>query len=195
MLAKGQSEFKITKFALADDEVDYRLWGNSNITANQSLAIESLPIIEATPNESQLLKYKLVTLPANTTRIPVLSVGQTDIILQTAGQTYVITPQTVNYSGGNSTYGYTAILSNSDVADIYPAAHSGTDINYMPEYTNGLDARSIAVVAHKFEIKAKSQILSDGKATITIIGNETGGRVVLQLTVKQENIATRTIIL
>ena len=25
-LARGQDEFNITKFALADDEIDYRLW-------------------------------------------------------------------------------------------------------------------------------------------------------------------------
>ena len=26
LLAKGQNQFNITKFALADDDVDYRLW-------------------------------------------------------------------------------------------------------------------------------------------------------------------------
>ena len=26
LLARGQAEFRITKFALADDEIDYNLW-------------------------------------------------------------------------------------------------------------------------------------------------------------------------
>ena len=29
LLAKGENQFNITKFALADDEVDYRLWVRS----------------------------------------------------------------------------------------------------------------------------------------------------------------------
>ena len=192
LLSKGQSNFNITKFAVADDEIDYRLWNPnaSGGSAYYGAALEAMPILEATPNESQLLKYKLVTLNKNTARIPIISVGQTNITLQTAGQTYIITPQTINYAGGNATYGYTAILSNSNVANIHPAANSSINVTYMPEFLAGLDAQSVAVTAFKFEISAKQQLLSDGTATITIIGNETGGRVVMNLTVKQETIAT-----
>jgi hypothetical protein len=190
LLAKGVSNFNITKFAIADDEVDYRLYNqNAPATSDQyGAAIEAIPILEASANETQMLKYKLVTLNKNTARIPVLSVGQTTITLQSAGQTYIISPQTINYPNGNATFGYTAILSNSDIAEIYPAANSSINTNYLPELLSGLDAQSVAVIAHKFEIKAKQQLLSDGNATITIIGNETGGRVTLQLTVTQQPI-------
>ena len=30
LLARGQNEFNITKYALADDEVDYNLWDTSH---------------------------------------------------------------------------------------------------------------------------------------------------------------------
>lgn len=192
LLSKNQAGFNITKFAVADDEIDYRLWdpNNTSGTTMAGMAIEAMPILEATPNEVQMLKYKLVTLNKNTSRIPVMSVGQSEIVLQAAGQSYIITPQTINYPGANATYGYTAILSNSDIADIYPAANSSVNIVYMPEFINNLDAQSVAVIAFKFEIKAKKQVTTDGKATITIIGNETGSRTTLQLTVKQETIAT-----
>lgn len=192
LLSNGTSQFKITKFAVADDEIDYSLW-NPNHTLGSAYygeVIENLPIIEASPNENHALKYKLVTLDKNTIRIPVLSIGQGDVVLQSAGQTYTLSPDTINYPSGNKTYGYTAILSNSDTADIYPAPGSSISTNYIPEYTEGLSTQSVYVVAHKFEIRAKRQTLSDGTATITVIGNETGGRVVLNLTVKQETVAT-----
>ena len=30
LLARGRNEFAVTKFALADDEVDYRLWDTAH---------------------------------------------------------------------------------------------------------------------------------------------------------------------
>jgi len=192
LLSKGSENFNITKFALADDEVDYRLWNPDHTLGSNYYGevIENMPILEASPNETQMLKYKLVTLAKDTVRIPVLSVGQTAITLQSAGQTYIISPETINYPNGNSTYGYTAILSDSDVADIYPAPASAVKLNVMPEFTSGIDSQSVYVIAHKFEIRAKRQITSDGSATITIIGNETGGRISMTLTVNQETTAT-----
>jgi hypothetical protein len=192
LLSKGSNNFKITKFAVADDEVNYDLY-NPNHTLGSNYygeVIENLPILEANPNETQVLKYKLVTLPKDTTRIPIISVGQNDIVLNAAGQSAIINPQTINYTNGNAQYGYTAILSDSTVADIYPAANSSINIDYVPEFTQNLSKQSVSVIGYKFEIIAKRQVNEDATATITLIGNETGGRTIVNLTVKKETTAT-----
>ena len=71
----------ITQFALADDEIDYSLYEPAHPlgSAYYDAAIKSMPVIEASPDETQVMKYKLVTLPKNTTRIPVVEFGVPNI--------------------------------------------------------------------------------------------------------------------
>ena len=47
------------------------------------------------------------------------------------------------------------------------------------------DAQSVAVAGMSFVITAKTQATADKTATITIIGNETGGSTTINLTVKK----------
>ena len=63
LLAKGESQFKITKFALADDEVDYGLYDvtHPNGTNFYGTAIENMNLLEAVPNEEVSVKYFLTT--------------------------------------------------------------------------------------------------------------------------------------
>jgi len=82
LLAKGGSAFNITQFALADDEIDYDLWNQSHPLgdAKMGIVIENLPITEAVPDETQSMKYKLITLPEGTKSIPYISTGATTSI-------------------------------------------------------------------------------------------------------------------
>lgn len=194
-IARGQNEFTITHFALADDEIDYSLWNSDHPlgTAYYGITIENMPITEAVPDESQNMKYKLVTLPRKTVRIPIVSVAQTAITL-TPGQSSIITPQTINYTDGNSTFGYTAILSDSDAAiiEVLEAAsgQSGDPGLIPPNISDNEPVQQVIVSGKSFNIRAKGNVLAPKKATITIIGNETGGRVVINLTVKQQTMNT-----
>jgi hypothetical protein len=52
------------------------------------------------------------------------------------------------------------------------------------------DAQSVAVAGFEFRIVAKTQMIEDKTATITIIANETGGSVTINLTVKKATTAT-----
>ena len=72
LLAKGENQFNITKFALADDEVDYRLWDvtHPNGSDYYGNVIESMPLLEAFPDENHVMRYKLVTLPKSTQAMP-----------------------------------------------------------------------------------------------------------------------------
>jgi hypothetical protein len=194
LLAKGGNAFNITQFAVGDDEVDYSLWNPDHPlgTAYYGTIIENMPVTEAIPDETQALKYKLVTLPKQTTNIPVVNVGNTSITLAAPGNSSVIAPNTSNFQGGNATLGYTAILSDSSVADIQVIrALQNSVLPTTPRFVgDNEDAQSIAVAGFEFRVIAKTQMLEDKTATITIIGNETGGSVTINLTVKKVTTAT-----
>jgi hypothetical protein len=74
LLARNDGSFRITQFALSDDEIDYTLYNPNHPSgsAYYGQAIESLPLLEAFPEETQIMKYKLATLPRGTSKMPVL---------------------------------------------------------------------------------------------------------------------------
>jgi hypothetical protein len=105
LLARNDGSFQITQFSLADDEIDYTLYNPNHPSgsAYYGEAIEAMPVVEAFPNDSQIMRYKLVTLPRGTSRLPVINVGYTSISLR-QGASLTITPQTLNYLGATSTF-------------------------------------------------------------------------------------------
>jgi len=64
-LAKGDGSFKISKFALGDDEIDYALFDVTASSGEQDLEIMQTPILEAFTNNASSLKSKLITIPRN----------------------------------------------------------------------------------------------------------------------------------
>ena len=186
LLSEGALE--ITKFALADDEVDYRLWdaGNELGSNYYGQAIENLPLLEAFANETQMMRYKLLTLPKNTTKLPLVEIGGLSSITHVRpGLKTNLIPQTSNISNGNSTDGYTLILSNSAIATI--AVSPGGAVSQVSSYSAIGDdaATSVSVVGTRFTVTAKS-VTVDTSATLTIVGNETGGSVTIPYTVQKD---------
>ena len=188
LLAKGSQHFNITQFALGDDEVDYSLWNVNHPlgTDYYGVLIENTPVTEAIPDETQALKYKLVTLPKQTTNMPVVAVGNSAITL-TGGESAVISPNTTNIKGGNSNLGYTFILSDSTIADLQiERALQNSVLPTTPRFIgDNEDAQSVSVTGYSVRVVAKDLLQTDKTATITIIGNETGGSVTVNLTVKK----------
>ena len=129
LLARNDGSFRITQFSLADDEIDYTLY-NPNHPSGSAFygeAIENMPILEAFPDETQVMKYKLLTLPRGTAKLPVLEVGYTTITLK-QGAALSITPQTLNYLGADTSFeasGYTATIGDSRVLSVF----QGTGVN------------------------------------------------------------------
>ena len=194
LLARGRDEFKITQFALADDEIDYDLWNPAHPLGSDyyGIIIENMPLVEATADESNSMRYKLVTLHKRTARIPVISVAQSSITLTSPNQNFIVTPTTTNFTSGNATLGYTAILSNSDTALLQVATRVAAGVSpTVPRFIGDAEAaQSVSAVGFSFNIVAKQQLISDSRATITIIGNETGGRATINLTVLRTALAT-----
>jgi hypothetical protein len=187
LLARGRNEFRITQFALSDDEIDYDLWNPAHPLGSNYYGsiIENMPLVEATTDESNIMRYKLLSLPKGTTKIPSINAGVSSIVLRQLNQSTTITPSTANIQGGNQQLGYTAILSNSDVATLQvaspaPAGVSGISLAAIGDADS---ATTVSAVGLSFKVIAKQQI-TDVSATITIIGNETGGSVTIPLTVK-----------
>jgi hypothetical protein len=63
-LAKGDGSFKITKFALGDDEIDYSLYDKNNPSgsAYYDLDILQTPVIEALTDNASALKSHLISI-------------------------------------------------------------------------------------------------------------------------------------
>jgi hypothetical protein len=62
-LSKGDGSFKITKFALGDEEIDYSLFNSSHASGSSyyDLSILQTPILEAFTDNAASMKTKLVT--------------------------------------------------------------------------------------------------------------------------------------
>jgi hypothetical protein len=114
LLARNDGSFRITQFALADDEIDYTMWDPTNPLGSQyyGQAIDNMPLLEAFPDETQAMKYLLTTLPRGTSKLPIIDLGYQVLSLY-QGASIAITPQTLNYLGGTQTYessGYVATI-------------------------------------------------------------------------------------
>ena len=74
-LAKGDGSFNITKFALGDDEINYKLYDKNHASGSAYYDIEILqtPVLEAFTNNTSLLKSKLLSISrTNLLYLPVI---------------------------------------------------------------------------------------------------------------------------
>ena len=187
ILAQG-GQLSITKFALADDEVDYRLWNPAHSLGSNyyGAAIEAMPILEAVPDEVQMMKSKLITLPRTATGVPVLTLTGGPTTFTALGQTATITANVTNIQNPNSALGYTAILSDNTVASLEPAPDSVMTTGQVPTYITeqvGTSPNSVTRMSKgKFIIKPKS-VAGTKTALLTVYGNETGGFGTIMITV------------
>jgi hypothetical protein len=186
LLAEGRDKFQITQFALADDEVDYDLWNPAHSLGSDyyGIVIENMPVLEAITDENYLMKYKLLSLPKTTVKLPYLTVSQTSISVREEEIMVPIAVTTKN--GGNEQLGYTAILLNSDVGTITGNAGVPGKVSPVINVNSYATSKAIAVNGlNSFSFIPTSTLPVDKVTTtrIVIIGNETGGRVEVDVTV------------
>jgi hypothetical protein len=80
-MAKGDGSFKIAKFALADDEIDYSLWDGTNASgsAYYDVSILQTPVLEPITNNTSTMHSKLVSINNNSLLyLPVLKLFTTE---------------------------------------------------------------------------------------------------------------------
>jgi hypothetical protein len=192
LLAKGDGTFKITQFALADDEIDYTLYNPTHPSgsAYYGEAIENMPILEAFPQETQVMKYKLITLPRGTAKLPILDLGYTSIVIK-QGASLAITPQTLNYLGGNTfeSSGYTATISDVRLMQTFEGVGINTPQATALNSTTTLGTNvSKTVVGTTINIRATTVNTLFGSntslyATLTVEGRDSGARLTIPITV------------
>ena len=64
-LAKGDGSFKIAKFALGDDEINYELYNANHASGSAYYDLEILqtPVLEAFTDNAASMKSKLISFP------------------------------------------------------------------------------------------------------------------------------------
>lgn len=197
LLARGDGSFKITQFALSDDEIDYTLYNPSHPSgsAYYGEAIENMPLLEAFPDETQIMKYKLATLPRGTSKLPILDIGYGSVTLK-QGATLAITPQTLNYLGATSTFeasGYTAVIADARLLNTFTGVGINTDEATRLNSTTTLGTNvSKTVLGTSINLTATTVNTLFGdrtqlQTTITVIGRDSGARITIPVTITKTN--------
>jgi len=196
LLSRNDGSFQITQFSLGDDEIDYTLY-NPNHPSGSAFygeAIEAMPVIQAFPNDTQIMRYKLVTLPRGTSRLPVISIGYNTITLQ-QGASLTITPQTLNYLGATSTFeanGYVATIADVRLVSSF----QGTGVTTTTATNSGLNTTTGAVlststIGTSFTITGTTvntlfgSSLTTLTTTITVIGRDSGARITIPINIQK----------
>lgn len=192
LLARNDGSFRITQFSLADDEVDYTLYNPNHPSgsAYYGEAIQNMPLLEAFPQETQMLKYKLATLPRGTAKLPVIDLGYTSIVIK-QGASLSITPQTLNYTGGNNfeSSGYTAIISDVRLFNTFNGVGVDTEAANTLNVTQTIGTNiSKTVVGTTINLRATTvnTLFSTNTtlyATLTVIGRDSGARLTIPVQV------------
>ena len=197
LLAKNDGSFRITQFALADDEIDYTLYNPTHPSgsAYYGEAIENMPLLEAFPDQMQIMKYKLTTLPRGTAKLPVIDLGYAAITLKQGAQ-LAITPQTLNYLGNTQTFetsGYSATIGDVRLFSQFNASGVQTEAalaqNATSTQTVGTSVSS-TVIGTQINLTATTINTLFGsqtqlRTTLTVTGLDSGARLTIPVTITQ----------
>ena len=197
LLARGDGSFRITQFALSDDEIDYTLY-NPNHPSGSAFygqAIENMPLLEAFPETTQNLRYKLITLPRGTAKMPILDVGFASITLK-QGASLAITPQTLNYLGNNQVFessGYTVTIADVRVLNTFNGVGIQTEEAVQLNQTETLGTNvSKTVVGTTINLTATTVNTLFGSnvelnTSLQIVGRDSGARITIPVKITKTN--------
>ena len=182
LLARGDGSFRITQFALADDEIDYTLYNTSHPSGSAYYG--------------EVMKYKLTTLPRGTAKLPILEAGYASITLK-QGASLTITPQTLNFLGTSQAYessGYTVMIADVRLLSNFTGVGIQTSESERLNQTTTLGTNvSKTVIGTSINISgttintlygASSNTLT---STITIIGRDSGARITIPIKITKVN--------
>jgi hypothetical protein len=194
-LAQGNGSFNITQFALSDDEIDYTLYNPNHPSgsAYYGEAIENMPLLEAFPDETQIMKYKLTTATRGTYILPfIASVAGNYSIVQATSQT--ITPTTSRGGSlGNVAETYSFTLSDvrlySTINMVGAPLNQPSNVNVAQEIAASLGTNvSRTYIGTGITLTATSTNVLFGNSTsinslLIIQGNTSGTRLQVPITI------------
>ena len=152
-----------------------------------------MPLLEAFPDETQMLKYKLVTLPRGTAKMPVLDIGYSSITLS-QGASLAITPQTLNYLGNNQVFessGYTATIADVRTMNTFNGVGinttQATQLNQTQTFGTNVSKTVIGTTINLTATTVNTLFGSNSslQTTITFVGRDSGARITIPITINQ----------
>jgi hypothetical protein len=199
LLAKNDGSFRITQLSLSDDEIDYTLYNPTHPSGSAFYgeAIQNMPLLEAFPIETQIMKYKLATLPRGTALLPVLNLGYSAITLK-QGASLAITPQTLNFLGNAQTFetsGYSCTISDVRLMSTF----NGIGINANTTATTATSTTTLGInvsqtiIGTQINLRATTVNTLFGNntqlsATLTFVGLDSGARLTIPVTIVKTNV-------
>lgn len=198
LLAQNNGSFTITQFSLADDEIDYSLY-NPNHPSGSAFygeAIQSMPVIQAYPEDTEIMKYKLLTLPRGTAAIPVINAAGNNSITLKLGASLSITPQTLNYMGASSTYeqsGYTFTIGDvrtmANFAGVGINTTAATSLNSTSTIGTNVSKTVIGTTLNMTATTVNTlfggNINNILQTNIIIVGRDSGARITIPVKITQ----------
>ena len=173
LLAKGEGAFKITRFSLSDDEIDYGLYDTTHPNGSNfyGAVIENISLLEAFP--SGKVQYFLINGEGNVTGVINMD---TSARTYNGGQIDVFTPSTQNVT--DDAYMFT--LGNPFVGTLTGLGVGGTGEG------SGGGAAGVTVRGSSCRFTAATHLEKDFNSTITIMGVTSRATATINVTVKKE---------
>tara|TARA_B100000963_G_scaffold346615_1_gene352021 strand:- start:2526 stop:3206 length:681 start_codon:yes stop_codon:yes gene_type:complete len=188
----GLGAFNITQFALGDDEIDYTLFNEDHPNGSQfsGEAIENMPLIEAIPDENNVMIHKLITLNQGTSKLPLLTVKNGGKITLNLGGSDTITPATLNFNDVSSQTEPSGYLFT--IADRRLLSNFGGDTQVITSarsaFSQTVSGNSVSITA----LNSTSLFGTNNKllTTLTVEGRDTGARVTIPVEISKTLIGT-----
>ena len=145
-LAAGDGTFKIAKFALGDDEINYRLYNASHASGSAYFDLEILqtPVLEGFTDPEASMHHRLVTLTRNDVLyMPILELYETDTLGSERDSTtnaFLVAVDSDTQTEVGSSTGVIWGETPSSVSSALIAVDQGTDTNGSPPATAPLDS-------------------------------------------------------
>ncbi len=183
LLAQGEGKFKITKFALADDEIDYGLYDITHPNGSNfyGQAIENMNLLEAIPNQTLAVKYFLTNNPGQVVgSAPILTLTGPSSI--NATKTGVYTSTTDNFA--NELYDF--VLSSTQYANIVSVPQGKVGVPPIAQedelggYSSGGGSSTTSIRGASVTIRCKPKAVlgnQDRQVILTATGVDSGKTV------------------
>ncbi len=188
----GLGAFNITQFALGDDEIDYTLFNEDHPNGSQfsGEAIENMPLIEAIPDEGNIMIHRLITLNSGTSKLPIVTTNIPKITLN-LGASFEVQPSTLNFndvSAQSEPSGYLYTIADRRLLSSF----GGTLSSNMPTTSRAAFSQTVAG-GNSVSLTALNSTSLFGNnrkllTTLTVEGRDTGARVTIPVEISKTQV-------
>lgn len=134
-LAKGDGSFRVVKFALGDDEIDYGLYNSSHVSGSSyyDQDIMQTLVFEAFTNNASVMNSKLITNPrANLLYLPVLKINENLTPRNSGDNLWIVASNADTFTDEFSTPGNTVGVLSPDSVGNHIRVDQGLDTTEIP---------------------------------------------------------------